>query len=681
MRRKESERVRFELDDDADEERNPGEGFDTFNPSFVDLRVDGDDHRRGKPVSDAAQPPKPVTSVRDRLVMEINFKDLSSSFRDLRKKVLLNVLDRVNHFKLSGTSRVRTSEYMRRRNREDPLIYQFGIEKDPLLLQVLCQVLYDELENSLKNLSNIEKTYELEQKRKQGKEDSMQLKTVIELVEKVRREESDRFEKDIYNLNLQQKALRRATEAKDKLISRLKEDKSMYRKYMSSLSSLLVSLSPHCPPKLHETLSRSHAYTRWLVDYEETDDRTYNTNADWIDRKEREKADWINLLDMNMLGKLDIKDRESHLPQRERSDSLEETKPQIISPKKARDHDAENKENVSKGNHSFNKPPSKYRSNSSNQYSSNFAGLNINSFEEFKEKFESMNRQELLQLFYEMSDKLSSLKKELRSLKTNQQLEQISNLLERTENRGSEPRKTLKRLTQQEIIDHIKEKIEDLTDSNSSLLQQMTLLKDQVKLQEEESIKLAAAIEQCVDIMKDHSDIRQFIEGVKEKIGKENLWDDWQRYKQELSTARQLELMQQRQPTPQKRNLSRTSPSASKSRGRTEGRSDHTSDKKPRVSSFDSRHADTRHKQISPSTDRADTPKQEAIQRELNEIRIMRLQVESLILENDRLKHQMKSNSGTLFIDKKKKASDSEYMNLLAMQAKLIEQLVDGIEN
>jgi len=606
--------------------------------------------------------------------MEINFKDLSSSFKDLRKKVFLNVLDRVNHFKLSGTSRVRTTEYMRRRNREDSHIYQFGIEKDPLVLQVLCQVLYDELENSLKNLSNIEKSYELEQKRKQGREDSMQLQTVLELVEKVRREESDRFERDISSLNIQLKSHKRAIESKDKLISRLKADKSMYRKYMSSLSSLLVSLSPHCPPKLHETLTRSHAYTRWLVDYEDTDDRTYTTNNDWITRKEVEKTEWVNLLDMNMLGKVDRQDLEPLAARTE--DSLENKKLQMHSPKRGRDYEAENKENLSKGNHSFNKPPSRYRSNSSNQYSSNFAGLNVSNFEEFKERFESMNRQELLQLFYDMSEKLSSLKKELRSFRTNQQLELISNLLERTEQRESEPRKTIKRLTQQEIIDHIKEKIEAMTASNSSLLQQVLLLKEKLSLQEEESLKLTTAIKQCVAIMKDHSEIREFIEAVKDHIGEEDLWDNWQRYKQELSTARQLELVQQRQQTPQKRSSHRSPPTASHPRSRSE----HRSDKRLQISTFDSRQPHNKDNRFSPSTNRADFDQQVAIEQELHEVRLMRLQVESLLLENDRLKHQIKGANGVIYVDKKKKTPDSDYLSLLSVQAKLIEQLVEDIE-
>ena len=43
---------------------------------------------------------------------------------------------------------------MARRSRDDRLIYPFGVERDPLVVKVLCQVLYDELERSLRNCIN-----------------------------------------------------------------------------------------------------------------------------------------------------------------------------------------------------------------------------------------------------------------------------------------------------------------------------------------------------------------------------------------------------------------------------------------------------------------------------------------------------------------------------------------------
>ena len=72
--------------------------------------------------------------------------ELSLSSTLSHMTVYEKIKTKLNTFKNGGASRVKMQDYIEKRNSEQSNVYPFAMEKDPLVLKVLCQLLYDEIE-------------------------------------------------------------------------------------------------------------------------------------------------------------------------------------------------------------------------------------------------------------------------------------------------------------------------------------------------------------------------------------------------------------------------------------------------------------------------------------------------------------------------------------------------------
>lgn len=76
--------------------------------------------------------------------------DLAVASTRTQPSIFDRIKDKIQTFKSGEASRSKMQEYVERKNAEQTYVYPFGVEKDPLVLKVLCQLLYDELESSIR---------------------------------------------------------------------------------------------------------------------------------------------------------------------------------------------------------------------------------------------------------------------------------------------------------------------------------------------------------------------------------------------------------------------------------------------------------------------------------------------------------------------------------------------------
>lgn len=267
-------------------------------------------------------------------------KDSVKAAEKLKKNVFLRVMDKVNHFKTSGTSRIRIAEYMVKRNSEDTAVYRFGIEKDELCLKVLCHILYEELEGLIKNYSTQDRLRQIQAEQEKGVHNKVDLDKVMEMVETMRKEERVRYEAEIRALNGQIETFEGQVKRKNMLINRLFTDKNVFDSYWDSLSNTLVDIdrfvdelyahlrdsdSPvinhtalddggreyftfdKIVAGIHERINKAAEFVKWAQDYHAESDQTYLNDPDWIARKEHEKSDLKDEMDLSRHNVKDFK--------------------------------------------------------------------------------------------------------------------------------------------------------------------------------------------------------------------------------------------------------------------------------------------------------------------------------------------------------------------------------------
>lgn len=246
-------------------------------------------------------------SSKEREALQFDYNAEHDNYEKQKKKIMLDVKDKVNHFKMSGSSRVRVAEYMNRKNREDPLIYPFGAERDILVLKVLNQVLYDELNKTIRSWCS-ETSTQSKLKTNQAMLDSMG-----DAVNKLREEEEEKYKKIIQDLRSDVDLHKRQLKRKNWLISRLFSDKTMFSNYWDEFSMLFVEMfrllqesedSEH--QELIDRIAKANEFVLWAKDYND-DEKRYINDTDWTAIKEKEKKSFIEDIELSKRKVLDYK--------------------------------------------------------------------------------------------------------------------------------------------------------------------------------------------------------------------------------------------------------------------------------------------------------------------------------------------------------------------------------------
>lgn len=236
---------------------------------------------------------------KEKVMLDFNYKVAQHSYETLRKTTFLDIISKINHFKLSGTSRIRTAEYMNRKSRDDKLIYPFGIERDPLVLKVLNQILYDELEKSIRACCT-GPTPQSKARAEQSLVDSMS-----EAVQKIREEEQSKHADKIQSLKTEIDMYKQQIKRKNELINRLLTDKTLFTRYFDDFSLLFTDVYRHLhayedkkAADLMTRIAKANDFLRWAKDYS-GDERRYIADADWSAIKEKEKQNYLDESDLD----------------------------------------------------------------------------------------------------------------------------------------------------------------------------------------------------------------------------------------------------------------------------------------------------------------------------------------------------------------------------------------------
>lgn len=244
-------------------------------------------------------PPVSDISPKEKVMLDFNYKAALNTYEKERKKTLLDVLSKVNHFKLSGISRVRITEYMNRKSREDRLVYPFGVESDPLVLKVLAQVLYDELEKSVRACCTGPSA------ENKARSEQALMESMSDAVNQIREEEKSKNSQLITNLKSEIATHRQQIKRKNELINRLFSDKTLFTKYFDDFSLLftdayryLHNIEDKQAAELTNRFAKANDFLRWAKDYSE-DERKYIVDKDWSAIKEKEKQSLMDDSDLD----------------------------------------------------------------------------------------------------------------------------------------------------------------------------------------------------------------------------------------------------------------------------------------------------------------------------------------------------------------------------------------------
>lgn len=424
--------------------------FDTFDPKAAYTDINDDEHYwhgrdesidgqgqmedsdagdgrsdiRNKSQNKSQYPSSKITE-KDKSVLDLNYRAMQGKYEKLRKNAFLDVMNKVNHFKLSGSSRVRISEFMNRKSREDKLMYPFGIERDPLIMKVLIQILYDELDKSMRacctGLTPASK----------AKADQSMLDDMAAAVAQIRDEEKNKYESQISDLMGEVHLHKRQLKRKNWLISRLFTDKSLFSKYWDDFSLLFVDVfrllqqsEEIKDPDLLDRIAKANEFVIWAKDYND-DERRYVADQDWTNIKEREKKSLMDDVDLSKRKVWDYK-RAKHI---ERVSANEISLNQRLSR-------MENKHSKSVDSETnYQDAPNLIKVQSRGQQGSlkdkKLAGLEGKtsdliqpaSFEEFASSFNNLTYDQLQDFCLALSDQLAQVKKDLTNLKEKSDLE------------------------------------------------------------------------------------------------------------------------------------------------------------------------------------------------------------------------------------------------------------------
>lgn len=357
-----------------------------------------------------------ITS-QDKLVLDMNYRESKEKYERMRKSAFLDVIDKVNHFKLSGSSRVRISEFMNRKNKEDKLVYPFGMERDPLVMKVLVQVLYDELDKSLRS-SCSGPTPAVK-----AKSDQAALQKMADRVEQIRKEEKARYEDVIKDLQGEVHLHKRQLKRKNWLVSRLFSDKSMFSKYWEDFSLLFVDVfrllqqsEEIKDPELLDRIAKANEFVLWAKDYNE-DERRYVEDQDWTNIKEREKKSFMDDVELSKRKVWDS-ERARHI---ERVSANQISLNQRLSKTEKKESKSVESQNPYKNLHQRDRHDSRYDSPPKERKT---AGLiQPSNFQEFASSFNNLTYDQLQDFCLALSDQLTQLKKDTAVLKEKYEIE------------------------------------------------------------------------------------------------------------------------------------------------------------------------------------------------------------------------------------------------------------------
>lgn len=272
-------------------------------------------------------PPAPEEGVGEKDLLKIKAEQEDRTFEVRRRRVLTDVLSKLDHFRTNGVSRQRTKEYLLKRYR-DKLHYPFAAERDILTLQVLIEVLYEELDTQLKtnekdrlwvemhksdvnNLSDKDKTAKIQQLQKEIRGLEEQMRQMKQNNEQEAREASKKawMEAESKQIAQDKEILHLQT-----IISRLRGDRDLFDKYWDTLCLLFADLDEWILQQavesqderlepLRERVQRAGQFARWAKDYTLSgDERKFFEDREWIRRQELEKKEWALIMEFKDLG-------------------------------------------------------------------------------------------------------------------------------------------------------------------------------------------------------------------------------------------------------------------------------------------------------------------------------------------------------------------------------------------
>lgn len=280
-----------------------------FHPDTHTARHSSQDYP-AHPVPNYIPPPLPMPSPPTRAecaVFSLAQNTALSLYQEVRKRVLITVLGKVEHFKHSGMQVHKVEEYMRKKAKEK-WIYNYGTERDVLVLKVLVQVLYEELEKALRNWANKEipsSMQPIEDPINQKLPDPKFLSHMKKELEIAAAEQNVRISMEASSLRKEIEGqskniadLADQISFKEKLIRRLRTDIDLHQTAFTILEALVKQIAYIVPPAMSSPdldliLTHLSCLIKWAKDYCREDEWTYLHDADWIKRKEKEKRDLI----------------------------------------------------------------------------------------------------------------------------------------------------------------------------------------------------------------------------------------------------------------------------------------------------------------------------------------------------------------------------------------------------
>ena len=265
----------------------------------------------------------------EKSVLQLKAEREGRGFETRRRRILTEVLSKLNHFRTNGVSRQRTKEYLLSRFR-DKLHYPFSSERDLLTLQVLIEILYEELDSQIKTNEKDRLWVEMHKSDVNNLSDKDKANKILQLQKEIREMEELMRQKDVSHQQtleeVQKQAWFQAEQkqmAQDKeilhlqtLVSRFRGDRDLFDKYWETLCLLFgdldewilsqaVELQDERLEPLRERIQRAGQFSRWAKDYTLSgDERKFFEDREWIRRQEIEKREWALMMEFKDLSPL-----------------------------------------------------------------------------------------------------------------------------------------------------------------------------------------------------------------------------------------------------------------------------------------------------------------------------------------------------------------------------------------
>jgi len=253
----------------------------------------------------------------------MEFEEAGDAINKIRRLTFRDINRKMEHFKQSSNSRKSIYEYILKQNKANlPNWYDFGVERDQLSLKVLLQILYEDIEKFIKNgvLKDKAHANELHLLRRkesmnkfsfgEGEPNQFTNKENCVVNEQNKILENNSRKVEAYKREVEE--LETEISEKKNLIQRLYEDKELFIKASSNLSTVLastfslltkISATPIYAPPLSKDidehlkmLSEHSSFISWARSYEQTPDAVYINDLSFRKRSREELENYSSVL-------------------------------------------------------------------------------------------------------------------------------------------------------------------------------------------------------------------------------------------------------------------------------------------------------------------------------------------------------------------------------------------------